>query len=297
MPHRDAPAPPRVRTRDGVEIVVRDLGGSGPTLVLAHATGLHGQVWSPMAAHLSDAFHCVSFDERGHGDSGELAEEGFDWRGFALDTLAVVDGVAAPTGTDEGRPFGVGHSSGGTAMLLAEQARPGTFRAIYCFEPILVTADPPLGRDRANWLAEGARRRRETFTSREEAFAHYSAKLPFSAWAPEALAAYVDEGFDDLANSAVRLKCRGEKEALVYEMASAHDGFAHLGEVRCPVLLASGGDTDAVGAASVAALARHFPRAHTEVVPGVGHFGPLQQPATVATSVRAFLRGAGAARW
>ncbi|MGI9032709.1 MAG: alpha/beta fold hydrolase [Acidimicrobiales bacterium] len=313
MPASDTPVPARAQTADGVDIAVHDLGGSGPLLVLAHATGLHAMVWAPMAAHLGDAFqghafqghafqgaafHCVALDERGHGDSGVPPNGEFDWRGFALDILAAGDAL----GLGAHQALGLGHSSGGTAMLLAEQARPGTFAAIYCFEPIVVAADPPLGRDRGNWLAAGARRRRETFASRDEALAHYAAKASFSSWDPEALAAYVDHGFDDLADGTVALKCRREDEALVYEMASAHDGFAHMGEVRCPVLLASGADTDAVGASSVDVLARRLPAARTEVIPGVGHFGPLEDPAAVAASVRAFFRDlgsgdSGGARW
>jgi pimeloyl-ACP methyl ester carboxylesterase len=286
---------PRVRAADGVDVAVRDLGGSGPPVVLAHATGLHGQVWAPMAAHLADAFSCVAFDSRGHGDSGLPPDDDFDWRGLALDALAVVEAIGTPgvtpagAGGLDGRPFGVGHSSGGAALLLAEEARPGTFAALYCFEPILVAADPPLGRDRGNWLAAGARRRRETFASTDEAMAHYATKAPFDRWAPEALAAYVDDGFADLPDGTVRLKCRGEHEALVYEMATAHDGFSRLGEVGCPVLLAWGADSDAVGPEAIAALAGPLPRARTQMVPGVGHFGPLEDPGAVAASVRAFL--------
>ncbi|HEX8771353.1 MAG TPA: alpha/beta fold hydrolase, partial [Acidimicrobiales bacterium] len=192
---------------------MRDLGGVGPDVVFAHATGLVGSVWAPVAAELIDTLHCVSFDARGHGDSGAPAGHDFDWRGFARDTLAVVDSFGAP----EGGTFGVGHSSGATALLLAEEARPGTFAALYCFEPIIVIADPPLGRDQGNWLAAGARRRRETFGSRQEATANYTAKPPFAAWVPEALAAYVIDGFEDLPDGTVRLKCRRDDEALIYE--------------------------------------------------------------------------------
>ncbi|MBA2436887.1 MAG: alpha/beta hydrolase, partial [Acidimicrobiia bacterium] len=45
-----ADAVPRVTTTDGVDIAVHDLGGRGRPLVLAHATGLHGLVWQPLAA-------------------------------------------------------------------------------------------------------------------------------------------------------------------------------------------------------------------------------------------------------
>jgi pimeloyl-ACP methyl ester carboxylesterase len=247
---------------------------------------LHGAVWAPLAARLAD-FHCVAFDARGHGDSGLPPALDFDWRGLARDVLAVVDGLGA--GPHTGRPFGVGHSSGATAMLLAEQARPGTFGALYCFEPVIVVAELPLGRDTGNWLAAGARRRREVFASSEDAYAHYASKPPFAAWAPEALAAYVDHGLAPLADGTVRLKCRGENEAMVYEMASAHDGFAHMSEVACPVMLASGSETDALGPTTVEALARRLPDPRTEVLPGLGHFGPLEDPAAVAASIRRFL--------
>ena len=53
---------------EGVEVAAWDLGGSGAALLFAHATGFHGHVWQPLAAHL-DGLHCYSFDERGHGDS------------------------------------------------------------------------------------------------------------------------------------------------------------------------------------------------------------------------------------
>ncbi len=270
-----------VQAADGVAVAVHDLGGTGPPIVFAHATGLHGLVWRVVAAHLADAFACTSFDERGHGDSGLPEGLDFDWRGFARDALAVVDGLAAG-------PFGVGHSSGATGLLLAEQARPGTFRRLYCYEPVVVPADPPLGRDIGNWLAAGARRRREVFASREEARRHYQGKRPFDRWAPEALVAYVDHGFADEADGTVRLKCRGEHEALVYEMASAHDGFGRMGEVRCPVLVARGGDTEAMSPPALSGLVERLPDARVEVLPGLGHFGPLEDPAAVAASIRAF---------
>ena len=278
----------RVTAADGVAVAVHDLGGSGPPIVFAHATGLHGLVWRDVAAHLADSFACVAFDERGHGDSGLPTPPDFDWRGFALDSLAVVDGLGAT-------PFGVGHSSGATALLLAEQERPGTFRALYCYEPVVVPADPPLGRDLGNWLAAGARRRREVFASRDEARENYASKPPFDRWSPEALADYVGHGFADQPDGSVRLKCRREHEALVYEMASAHDGFGRMGDVRCPVMVARGGETDAISPPALNGLLERLPSVRADVLAGLGHFGPLEDPAAVAASIRTFLTTAAGA--
>ena len=272
-----------VTTSDGVGIAVHDLGGTGAPVVLAHATGFHGRVWEPMAERLGGHYRCIAFDERGHGDSGRPPAQDFDWLGFGRDVLAVVDGLGLES------PYGVGHSCGGTALLLAEQSRPGTFGALYCFEPVVVPADPPLGRDRGSWLAAAARKRREVFASRQEAYDNYASKPPLAALDPAALAAYVEHGFEDLEDGTVRLKCRGEDEASIDEMASAHDCFAHLPEVACPVLVAGGADTEGPGPALMAALAAQMPSARAEILPRLGHLGPLQGPEAVAHSVLRFL--------
>lgn len=274
-----------VTTPDGVGIAVHDLGGSGPIPVLfAHGIGLHGLVWAPLVEELGRKFRCYSFDARAHGNSGRPARGDLDWGGLGTDVLAVV----AELGMS--RPCAVGHSSGATALLLAEEMQPGTFEKIYCFEPVLVPADPPLGRDPDSWLAAEARGRREVFASRDEAYRHYTSRSSFAAVAPAALQAYVDYGTADVADGSVRLKCQRDDEALFYEMATAHDCFVRLHEVSCPVMLASGGRTGALTADLVASLAARLPSSRTEVLPGVGHLAPMEEPRSVAASITAFFR-------
>ncbi|MDQ6614992.1 MAG: alpha/beta hydrolase [Actinomycetota bacterium] len=276
----------RATASDGVNIAVHDLGGTGAPVVFAHATGFHGLVWQQAGALLAQDFHAIGLDHRGHGNSALPPDRDYDWRGFGRDILAVIDHLGLV------QPFGVGHSAGGTAMLLAEQARPGTFRALFLFEPVLVRADPPLGRDPANWLAEGARRRREVFDSREEAYATYASKPPFMTWVPEVLAAYVDYGFGDRADGTVSLKCRPDDEAVVYERATEHDAFVHLGEISCPVMLVAGAANDSFGPGTdIAALADRLADGRSENLPGVGHFGPMEDPPAVAALIRRFFRG------
>ncbi len=265
---------------DGNRIALHALGGDGPPLVLAHATGFHGRVWEPVAEQLKAELSCLVPDLRGHGDSPSPPGSDFDWRGFAADVLAVVDEL------ELARPFGAGHSSGATALLLAEQVRPGTFAALYCFEPIIVPADPPLGRDRESWLADSTRRRRTTFASREDALRRYAARPPLCDLHPDALRAYVDYGFEDLADGGVRLKCRPQHEALMYEMATAHPCFVHLSQVCCPVTLARGGRSEAFGPDRAAAIAARLPRVRAEEHLALGHLGPLQDPHAVASAIR-----------
>ena len=277
---------PPVPSTDGVTVAVHDLAGDGPPLLFAHATGFHGLVWSPLAAHLAGDYRCWSFDERGHGDSTRPADGRFEWRGFGDDVLAVVDALGLE------RPLGVGHSAGGAALLLAEAARPGTFRSLYCFEPIVLPVDPPIGPQDDNPLALGAMRRREVFPSRDDAYANFASKPPFNVLHPDALRAYVDHGFADQDDGTVRLKCRREDEAQTYRMGSAHNAYGTLDSVRCPVTLACGEHTDAITPPILVLQAGALPSSRTEVLDGLGHFGPLEDPAAVAASVlRAFQAG------
>jgi len=261
-------------------VATHDLGGAGPPLVLVHAAGLHGLVLAPLARRLAGTFRCLALDGRGHGDSPLPAGRELDWYGLAADVLAVVDGFGLE------RPFGFGHSSGGTAVLLAEQARPGTFAALYCYEPVLVAAEPPLGRDGDSVLGARARRRRATFASRAEAMRHYASKPPLDAVDPDALRAYVDHGFTDDGAGGIRLKCAPEDEATVYEMATAHDAYGRLGEVACPVVVACGSDTDGCPPERARSHVERLPHGRREVLEGLGHLGPLERPDVVATSVR-----------
>jgi pimeloyl-ACP methyl ester carboxylesterase len=270
-----------VSSSGGVTVPVHDLGGEGPPLLLCHATGFHGLVWGPFAALLGERFRVWSLDFRGHGDAGPPPALPLDWRGGGDDVLAVVDELGLE------QPFGFGHSMGGAALLLAEAARPGTFRSLVCFEPIVFPVEEPPGD--GGGLAAGARRRRADFASRDEAFANFAAKAPLSTFVPEALRAYVDHGLADRPEGGVTLKCRPEVEAATYDGARAHPGWTRLRAVRCPVTVMTGETTDAVDGELARLQAGQLPAGRVEVLPGVGHFGPMEDPALVAGAVGAAL--------
>ncbi|MGH9066738.1 MAG: alpha/beta fold hydrolase [Acidimicrobiales bacterium] len=279
----------RVTTADGIDIAVHHLPAremrpepdARPALVMVHATGLCGPVMEPLARALSASYRCLAPDQRGHGASGRPAGGDFDWSGFAADVAAVVDGLGLV------RPFGIGHSCGGTALLLAEQARPGTFRALYCFEPVVFPVEPPAGVRPDNPLSLATLKRRRAFSSREEAYANFASKPPLSALDPLALRGYVDHGFHDLDGGGIELRCRREDEAAIYANGSAHHAFSRLDEVSCPVTLVRGTASEAMGGPAMGAVAAPLPHARTEELTGLTHFGLLEDTDRVAASVLA----------
>jgi pimeloyl-ACP methyl ester carboxylesterase len=287
-PGPDAAAVPALTclTPDGVEVAVYDFGGTGDDLLLVHATGFCAGVLLPLARTLSDRFRCHALDLRGHGRSTRPVDGNYAWSGFATDVLTVIDrlgldGVA-----------GFGHSCGGASLLLAEQARPGTFTSLYLFEPVVVPAPTVPVVLQENPLSIGARRRRETFPSVEDAFINFSSKPPFAGLDPDVLSRYVEDGFEVVPidqggdGVEVRLRCRRDDEADVYVHGFANGAFAHLSEVRCPTTFAFGGRTDAFGSEVMEADAAQMPRATVESYPDLGHFGPLERPGEVAAGIR-----------
>lgn len=252
-----------------------DLGGVGPALILAHATGFHGRTWGELVTALGRDFHCWSFDARGHGDSTRPAPPDFDWRGFGEDALAVIDGLGLV------EPFGLGHSQGGSAFLLAEQVRPGTFAGLYLYEPVVWPEPLPMD---DHPLVVGALHRRDRFASVGAARRRLASKPQFAHLDPSALRAYVEHGLNPTADGVV-LKCRPEDEAQMYRMGALNRAFDHLGEVSCPVTIARGSASPSMSADLAARQVALLPAGRLVELDGLGHLGPMEDPATVAASV------------
>lgn len=268
----------RLRSSDGVTLAVYDLGGTGPPLLMAHATGFCGGVLAPLAAHLTDRFHCWTYDARGHGDTTTPAGLDWSWSGFADDVLAVVDGLELD------RPYAFGHSAGGAAVLDAEGRRSGTFTALWCYEPIVwpeITEELKASR---RPLISGALRRRDIFPSRQDAYDNFASKPPLESLDAKALRAYVDCGFAP-DQEGVRLKCPPFVEATIYRQGLVHEGFDRLDAVRCPVTIAWGGRSLAMDRSVPRSQVEELPDAELVEFPDLGHFGPLEGLATVAGRV------------
>ena len=268
----------RLPSTDGVKLAVHDLGGDGPPLLMAHATGFCGPVLSPLAALLVDRFHCWAFDERGHGDTEWPPALDWKWSGFADDVLAVVDGLGLE------RPYGFGHSCGGAAMLDAEARRPQTFTALLCYEPIVwpeLTAELATSR---RPLITGALKRRDQFASRQEAYDNFSSKPPLESFDAPALRAYVECGFRP-DTEGVRLKCPPFVEASIYRQGLVHDGFTRLHQVRCPVTIGWGERSVAMERAVPEAQVDALPDATLVAFADLGHFGPMEGPRAIAAAI------------
>ena len=263
-------------------LAVHDLGGSGPTILYAHATGFHARCWQPVADRVVD-HHNIAFDARGHGDTPSDPEWTVDWETHGADAATV-----AATLRHDGPVLGVGHSMGGAALLMAAIAEPQLFRGLIVYEPIVMPPDLVPGASASNFLALGARKRRSSFASFEEAIANYSAKPPLDVFDPECMQAYVRGGFAPGPDGRVHLKCRPEHEARTYEAGANHRTWARLGELRLPVWVLCGLPEPIQPSSRTAALAEQIPGARYIELDHLGHFGPMQAPGELAAIISSF---------
>ena len=92
----------------------------------------------------------------------------------------------------------MGHSLGGTGLLLAELQSPGAlFDQLLLWEPILFNPDPQIKQRRQSGGADKARassRRRADFDSPRQALESFAAKPLFAAWDPRSLEGYIRGG-------------------------------------------------------------------------------------------------------
>ncbi len=276
----------RVPSTDDVTLELHHFGGEGPPLLIAHATGFLAEVYRPMLPGLAPHFDVWALDFRSHGDSTTAADGSVSWQGTAYDVLAAVDAM------DRGPVAGLGHSMGGASLLTAELLRPGTLTAAYVFEPIIFPAGM-LTEPGQNPLAESARRRRPSFPSRAEALQRYAGRPPLGLFRADVLAAYVDHGFRDHADghdAGVALKCTPELEAATFD-APDKTSIEAIHPVAVPVLVARGEQDAGPGPADLAGpIAEELPRGELRRYRHLTHFGPLQDPVTVADDAATFLR-------
>jgi pimeloyl-ACP methyl ester carboxylesterase len=286
----------------------------------SHATGFHGRIFDSLitgSGGLAEKYSCFSMDHRGHGQSGWNPDAPLHWDAFAADLLAVSH---ACCGT--GPVVGVGHSMGAASLLMAALLEPKKFSALVLYEPIIfppelrllssLVGDSP--------LARLARKRRNSFDSREEAIANFSKKPPMNLYHEDVLRDFVVHGLADArelrraregadadadadtdtdtdssshasasveggAGPSLHLRCERDREAAVYNSGSLHTTWSELPKVAVPCYVLSGKYQLTEPSVFAERLASRIPGSSFARWGDAGHFGPFEQPARFAQVV------------
>jgi pimeloyl-ACP methyl ester carboxylesterase len=250
-----------VRTSDGVELEVVELGGHGQLIVLLHGLMGRASTWWPVARWLAAHGRLVGLDARGHGRS--QARGPWTTQRLAADVIELLD--------DLGSAIVVGHSMGALHGLVAAADRPDLVRA-------LVVED--MGVDFVGRSAADAR-------------AWFGALPP--TW--PALAA-VREAFADYGD--YMIECVGERVdgwALLSDVAHTTEIAAEWAEqawwdvlprVACPTLLIEA-EVSVTPPGQMARMTQLLPDARHLRVPGSGHLVHRSAPAAYRSAMEEFL--------
>src|SRR6185437_1724141 len=110
--------------RDGVEIYY-ETHGSGPAMLLSHGYGATSRMWDGQVAALADRYRIITWDMRGHGQSGDPADLALYSHALTVsDMAAVLDACGV-----ESAVIG-GLSLGGVMSLGFHIAHPARVRAL-----------------------------------------------------------------------------------------------------------------------------------------------------------------------
>ena len=114
-----------------------------PPVILVAGTGFPALTWRVIAERLATEYVVYALDRRGHGLSDKLEPMstgsglGYDFADFAADLIGVMDALGLRGA------YGIGHSAGGTDVLLAAGQRPDLFSRVMAMEPTIRDAALP----------------------------------------------------------------------------------------------------------------------------------------------------------
>jgi len=246
--------------------------GEGEPLLLIQGMSATQMAWGqPFSSLLEQSFECISFDNRGIGRSGPVAEP-FTIAEMAADTVALLDALEIETA------HVLGISMGGMIAQELALAHPGRLRSLtlgctYCGGQGSQLMDPA------------------DFGGLVEAMGSGDPQRVFRAmWELNLSPSFrEDEGryaaFTAMAESQ---PARRETIGLQVQAIAAHDTSARLPGLSIPTLVIHGTVDRVLGVANGHQIASLLPEARLEIFEDIGHMFWWEQPERSAGLIREY---------
>lgn len=264
-----------VRTDDGVDLDV-EVTGSGPGLLLVHGHGGAKEDFSDHAEQLAERHTVVTFDNRGHGNSGHPTEvAAYSLARMRADAWAVADAV----GLDRFRVLG--HSMGGMIVRRMPLDQPERVEALVLMDtsagpvpdlvPELVEIAAYVG------LTEGKDALKALLDS--------VGVLDTAPYQRLLLERPGYQAFQDRKWADTSVVMWG---TLAVEIARQPDDLPQLAAIECPTLVIVG-ELDVVFVPGSHLMAETIPGARLAVIPGAGHSPQFEAPGPWVDALERFL--------
>jgi esterase len=264
----------------GLTFHYADWGGAGSPLVMLHGLSGHARTWDHTAAALSDQYHVLALDQRGHGDSDWAPEYGL--RPMAQDLLGFLDAM------DLREVTLMGLSMGGLVSFVFAAAHPERVARMVIMD-IGPEIAPSGSANIATSLAAS-----DIFSSEDEAFERARAANPRPTDAT--LRHRVSHNLRPLPDGTLTFKydkeLRNNPRALFdHTRQELWDAWRAL---NCPVLLVRGADSDILAADTAQRMLAENPNISFASIPDCGHSITLDSPDGLLEVVRPWLAATAA---
>ncbi len=257
--------------------------GSGPTIVLLHATGFSPWLWHPIARELSEHFEIIAPYFCNHREA-DPEKGGLSWMLLAEDLCRLFELLK----TDSA--FLVGHSMGATVLTIANAFRQMGEKMVL-IEPIFLPRDfykMQITVDQ-HPLASKSIKRRNQWNTRDEVLQDFKSKSFFQSWNDEMLELYIQHGMRDLDTGGIELACSPRREASLFMGGLQYDPWPIIEKVSCPVMVVEGQMSENRSYADLKKAADIFPNGMYHMVEDAGHLIPMEKPGQILELIQSFL--------
>jgi esterase len=248
-----------------------------PLVLLFHGANQTGHSWDMVCLNLSQDYHLIAVDQRGHGDSEWPRDGDMSLPTLAQDAAAIIDALAAGEA-----PIIMAHSMGGIVLLSLLAAKPVARKAV------IVDIGPETAREGADRIQRFVRQARE-WDSVEEYVAGVAAYDPFRS--REHIERTMKYNIMQRADGKLvskhfpRLAMNGDRAGTRFE----RPGYDDVARIACPVLITRGEQSDVLSPEAAARFAAALPDGKLVTVPDCGHNVHSQNSAGFLAAVRPFL--------
>jgi pimeloyl-ACP methyl ester carboxylesterase len=271
--HRD-----RTIALNGQRFHYTEWGAStAPALVMLHGVTGHARTWDEEAAALASRYRVLALDQRGHGDSDPSPNGDYTVATMSADVTAFADALGLA------RFSLVGLSMGGRVAIAFAGHAPRRVDRL-----VIVDIGPEISEAGLLRVAALMARSPELFPSLEHALAFHRVTNPL--YTEAMLRHRVEHGTRAVDGGLTWKYDRGLRETVrAGTWRDPIDLWPLWREIRCPILLVRGADSDVLSAEIAKRMLDENPNTRFAEVAGAGHTVPGDQPAVFRALLTAFL--------
>jgi pimeloyl-ACP methyl ester carboxylesterase len=248
------------------QLYYEDTGGNGLVVVFSHGLLMDRTMFAPQIAALSAKYRVISWDERGHGNTGDAAAP-FSYYDSAADVVGLLKQLSIP------RAIFAGMSQGGYLSLRAAIRYPEVVAGLVLIDTQALPEDPAT-------------------------LPHHTALI--NGWVANGLddqtAAVLEHiilgtGYANAPAWKAKWKLvRPANLMQIFNTLVTRDDISELvSQIKVPTLVIHGDADNAIPLANAEELARRIPLAKLEVIPGAGHAANLTHAELVTPLIESFL--------